>query len=106
MAPVFDRYLTGLRSSEVYRAEIIPRAEEAHRLYLARYREMGAAYPQVLIAQRTLFAMSDEYLENLEDAWRAALQLQGFLVGEGLDAPGRAGEEMDAGGRMRAGGER
>jgi cobalt-zinc-cadmium efflux system outer membrane protein len=105
-ATVFERYLTALRASEVYRGEIIPSAEEAYRLYLARYREMGAAYPQVLIAQRTLFEMSEEYLRSLEDAWRAALQLQGFLVGEGLEMPGRVGEEMETRMPIMRGGER
>lgn len=106
LVKVFDEYLTALRASEVYRDEVVPRAEEAYRLYLTRYREMGAAYPQVLIAQRTLFEMTAEYLDNLEEAWRAALQLQGFLVGEGLEAPGRAGEQMETGTRMIRGGER
>lgn len=106
LAVVFDEYLTALRASEVYRDEVVPRAEEAYRLYLARYREMGAAFPQVLVAQRTLFQMSAEYLDNLEEAWRAALRLQGFLVGEGLEAPGRAGDDMGMGTRMSRGGER
>jgi cobalt-zinc-cadmium efflux system outer membrane protein len=105
-ATVFDEYLTALREAEVYRDEIVPMAEEAYRLYLARYREMAAAYPQVLIAQRTLFEMTTEYFESLEDAWRAALRLQGFLVGDGLEAPARAGGGMDTGNRMTSGGER
>ena len=88
----FATYLTSLRASETYRAEILPRAEEAYRLYLTRYRQMAAAYPQVLVAQRTLFEMSTEYLESLNEAWRAAMRLQGFLAGEGLDAPARSGE--------------
>jgi len=91
-AAQFANYLTALRASEVYRAEILPRAEEAYRLYLSRYREMAAAYPQVLVAQRTFFEMSNEYLESLNEAWRAALQLQGFLAGDGLDAPAGTGE--------------
>lgn len=105
-AMMFDGYLTALREVEVYRDEIVPMAEEAYRLYLARYREMAAAYPQVLIAQRTLFDMTTEYFESLDDAWRAALRLQGFLVGEGLEAPARAGEGMETGRRMMTGGER
>lgn len=92
LAAVFEEYLTALRSSEVYRSDIIPRAEEAYRLYLARYREMAAAYPQVLIAQRTLFQMNEEYLSAVEGTWRAGLQLQGFLLTDALDAPGRPGE--------------
>jgi outer membrane protein, heavy metal efflux system len=89
----FADYLTALRAAEAYRSEILPRAEEAYRLYLSRYREMAAAYPQVLVAQRTFFEMSTAYLESLNEAWRAALQLQGFLAGDGLDAPAIAGAE-------------
>jgi len=101
----FASYLTALRASESYRSEILPRAEEAYRLYLTRYREMAAAYPQVLVAQRTLFEMSNEYLESLNEAWRAALRLQGLLAGDGLEAPAAAveGGEMPGIGR---GGER
>ena len=86
-AAEFSTYLTALRASESYREEILPQAEEAHRLYLTRYREMAAAYPQVLVAQRTLFEMSADYLESLEGAWRSALRIQGYLAGEGLQAP-------------------
>jgi len=101
----FANYLTALRASEAYRSEILPRAEEAYRLYLSRYREMAAAYPQVLVAQRTLFEMSNEYLENLNEAWHAALRLQGLLAGEGLDAPASAGEASETA-SMGSGGER
>jgi cobalt-zinc-cadmium efflux system outer membrane protein len=89
-ASQFATYLTGLRDAEAYRSEILPRAEEAYRLYLSRYREMAAAYPQ-----RTFFEMSTEYLESLNEAWRAALQLQGFLAGDGLDAPAIAGADSE-----------
>lgn len=96
-ASQFANYLTALRASETYRTEILPRAEEAYRLYLTRYRQMAAAYPQVLVAQRTFFEMSNEYLGSLNEAWRAALQLQGFLAGDGLDAPATAGEAGETG---------
>ena len=88
MAGAFETYLTALRASEEYRQEIVPRAEEAYQLYLARYRDAAAAYPQVLIAQRTLLLMNTEYLDNVDNAWRAALRLQGLLAGDGLDLPG------------------
>jgi cobalt-zinc-cadmium efflux system outer membrane protein len=84
-AAEFATYLTSIRSAESFRADILPRAEQAYTLYLARYREMGAAYPQVLVAQRGMFEMAREYLDHLEEAWRSALRLQGLLVGDGLD---------------------
>ena len=74
-------------------AGVLPRAERAYTLYLARYREMAAAYPQVLIAQRTLFEMAREYLEHLEMGWQSALRLQGLLAGEGLEAPSIEGAD-------------
>lgn len=90
-AAAFEQYLTALRGAETYRTEILPRAEEAYRLYLTKYREMAAAYPQVLIAQRSLLQLSDEYLGTLDDAWRAALEVQGLLIADGLAAPSGVG---------------
>lgn len=103
-AAAFDEYLTALRTAEAYRDEIVPMAEDAYRLYLARYREMAAAYPQVLIAQRMLFEMTGGYFDSLEKAWRSALRLQGLLVGEGLEAPARSGDQTGADVRLTSGG--
>jgi cobalt-zinc-cadmium efflux system outer membrane protein len=100
MASEFATYLTAIRSAESFRADILPRAEQAYTLYLARYREMGAAYPQVLVAQRGLFEMAREYLDHLDDAWRSALRLQGLLAGEGLEAPDGSTEAVEASTRM------
>jgi cobalt-zinc-cadmium efflux system outer membrane protein len=98
-ASEFATYLTALRAAESFRVDILPRAEQAYTLYLARYREMGAAYPQVLVAQRGLFEMSREYLEHLEDAWRSALRLEGLLAGEGLEPPNGEGQVALSSGR-------
>ena len=92
-ADAFDEYLTSLRSAEAYRSEVLPRAQQSYQLYLARYHEMGAAYPQVLIAQRTLFQATDQYVDAAEAAWIAALQLQGQLLTGGLDATPRTRED-------------
>jgi cobalt-zinc-cadmium efflux system outer membrane protein len=92
LADVFDEYLTSLRSAEVFRSDIVPRADQAYQLHLARFREMAASYPQVLVAQRTLVQVNEDYLGKLDAAWRAAIQLQGFLLGDGLAAAGRPGE--------------
>lgn len=94
LASEFAAYLTALNDSDTYRTEILPRAEEAYRLCLTRYREMATAYPQVLIAQRTLFELSTRYLQSVEEGWQAALRIQGFLAGDGLQSPRGA----DAGG--------
>ena len=102
-ADVFDEYLTNLRNAETYKREIVPRAEESYRLYLARYGAMAAAYPQVLVAQRTLFQVTDEYINAAETAWNASLQLQGLLIEGGLEASPRVGETSAAGSTMPTG---
>ena len=94
-ALAFEEYLSAIRMAETYQRDVIPRAEQAYQLYLARYQEMGAAYPQVLIAQRELFGVSDRYVISLERVWRAAVQIQGFLLTGGLDAPPAPGELIE-----------
>ena len=98
LASIFDEYLTALRSTEIYRDRVLPKAEQSYQLYVARYRQMAAAYPQVLVAQRTLFQMTEQYFQSLETAWRASLRIRGFLLDEdGLGIPMRPGEmEVDA----------
>jgi outer membrane protein, heavy metal efflux system len=90
LAATFERYVNASRMAEAYRVEVLPRAEEAHRLYLSKYREMAAAYPQVLIARRTLTQANDRYLDALEEAWRASVEIDGLLLSDGLAGRGRA----------------
>lgn len=92
LSGVFEAYLTSLRRVDEYGREILPRAEQAYRLYLAKFQQMAAAYPQVLIAQRTLFQTSERYLSALEQANVAAVQIQGLLLVDGLDVPPVPGE--------------
>jgi cobalt-zinc-cadmium efflux system outer membrane protein len=82
----FDRYQSSRRIVETYKKEVIPRAEEAYQLYLAKFQEMAAAYPQVLIAQRAALQAGVEYIGALENFWRAVIPLRGYLLMDGLDA--------------------
>lgn len=91
-APFFQSYITARSTVERYRTQMIPRASKAYELYLAKYKQMGAAYPQVLIAQRTLFQLQTDYIGALESLWMNALALKGFLLTDGLEAPARPGE--------------
>jgi hypothetical protein len=45
---------------------MIPRAEKSYRLYLQEYNNMQGAYPQALIAQRTLIPLRTDYITALE----------------------------------------
>jgi cobalt-zinc-cadmium efflux system outer membrane protein len=98
----FQEYQDARQMTEIYRNEMIPRAEQSYQLYLTRYREMGAAYPQVQMAQRALFQLHDRYVSALESLWRAAIQIQGFLLAEDSSMPMAAGTAMP--GTMGAGG--
>ncbi len=87
LAEAFNRYLNSLGVASRYNREVLPRAQRAYEMYLAKFRQMAAAYPQVLIAQRTLFQARAEYVEALVELWRNVAQLRGMLLTGGLDAP-------------------
>jgi len=70
-----------------YEREILPRAQQSVDLYRKGFQQMAAAYPQVLIAQRTLSQSRAEYTQALVELWRTASLLEGMLLSGGLDAP-------------------
>jgi cobalt-zinc-cadmium efflux system outer membrane protein len=84
---MFQNYLTSKAAVDLYRKQMIPQAEQAYKLYLNRYNNMAAAYPQVLITQRTLFQLQTDYIASLESLWVNTVALKGFLLTDGLEAP-------------------
>ena len=89
-APLVQSYLSAKYEADRYRTELIPRAATAYRLYLKKYRQMAAAYPQVLVSQRTLFQLQENYITALNDVWRNAISLQNMMLAGGLHAPASA----------------
>ena len=87
LAQAFRDYNNAADAVRRYREVILPRAERAYNLYLASFRQMAASYPQVLISQRTMFQVREQYLNTLVDLRQNAIQLEGFLLTGGLDAP-------------------
>lgn len=87
LAESYTAYLNALGVAARYRREILPRAQQAYDLYLAKFRQMAASYPQVLIAQRTLFQARTEYVGALVELWQNVAKLRGLLLVGGLDAP-------------------
>jgi outer membrane protein, heavy metal efflux system len=100
-AASFREYRNAQQLVERYRTHVVPRAREAYRTYLANFRQMAAAYPQVLIAQRTLFQVEVEYARALIQLRESAVGLRGFLLDGGLDSISRPGEGTE-GIRLRA----
>jgi outer membrane protein, heavy metal efflux system len=97
MASSFREYRSARTTAEKYRTQVIPRARQAYEMYLANFRQMAASYPQVLIAQRTLFQVEVEYARALVELKRTGAGLRGFLLEGGLDAVGRPGEGSERG---------
>ncbi|MEP7274175.1 MAG: TolC family protein [Acidobacteriota bacterium] len=87
-AASFRTYLNALRVATQYEKQIIPQAQSAYDLYRTNFRQMAAAYPQVLIAQRTLFQVRVEYVRAMVNTWQSAVLLRGYLATGALDAPG------------------
>src|SRR5262249_13870594 len=81
--------------------ENLPDAKEAYELYLDSFRKRRAAWPQVLVAQRTYFQISVEYTQALEELRRAEVAILGLLLVDGLDepqiAPTDAGKNQSSG---------
>ena len=90
MARVYNEYQDASLTADRYRTQMIPRAQQAYDLYLNNFRQMAAAYPQVLIAQRNLFQLQQDYITALVNTWQSAVQIQGLLLEGGLEAPGVA----------------
>jgi cobalt-zinc-cadmium efflux system outer membrane protein len=87
LATALRAYEDAREEAERYRQEILPRAQQSVSLYSKGFQQMAAAYPQVLIAQRSLAQARVEYTQALVDLWRGAALLDGMLLGGGLDAP-------------------
>ena len=87
VANLFRDYESGRDTVRQYKTEMLPRAEEAYRLYQANYQNMAAAYPQALISQRTLFQLEVDYVQSLGSVWRSSLAIRGFGLMDGLSMP-------------------
>jgi outer membrane protein, heavy metal efflux system len=91
-APILQSYESSRAIADRYKTRTLPNARKAYELYLNKYHEGAAAYPQVLIAQRTLFHLEANYIGTLENVWINAATLQGLLLTDGLDLPSAPGD--------------
>ncbi|MGH8324990.1 MAG: TolC family protein, partial [Steroidobacteraceae bacterium] len=84
---LFGDYAIARATAGTYESQLLPRARKAYDLYRHNYQSMAAAYPQVLIAQRTLFQLEAGYIQALDRVWQTALSIQGFALTDGLAEP-------------------
>jgi cobalt-zinc-cadmium efflux system outer membrane protein len=87
LAGLFREYDSARVTVRQYKTEMLPRAQQAYKLYQTNYQNMAAAYPQVLISQRTLFQLEADYIQALENAWQSSLAIRGFGLMDGLSGP-------------------
>jgi cobalt-zinc-cadmium efflux system outer membrane protein len=90
-ARVVLNYTYSQTAVDRYKNQMLPRAQKAYDLYVKKYGEMAAAYPQVLIAQRTLVQLEVSYVNALESLATSSLELQSFMLTDGLEAPSQPG---------------
>jgi cobalt-zinc-cadmium efflux system outer membrane protein len=87
LARAYARYRIARAVAETYRKDNLPDARKAYELYLEGFRARRAAWPQVLVAQRTYFQISVDYVRALDDLRRTEVAICGLLLVDGLDEP-------------------
>src|SRR5712692_3717053 len=90
-ASVVQNYTFSQAAVDRYKNQMIPRAQKAYEMYTKKYQEMAAAYPQVLIAQRTLIQLEVSYIMALENFATSSLSLESYMLTDGLEAPSQPG---------------
>jgi outer membrane protein, heavy metal efflux system len=86
-APLVEQYNIAAAQSSRYKSDLLPRAQRAYELYRDRYRQMAAAYPQVLVSQRTLFQLQLAYIQSLGELWQSSARLRHFTLNGALASP-------------------
>jgi cobalt-zinc-cadmium efflux system outer membrane protein len=90
-ASVVQSYTFSQTAVDRYKNQMIPTAQKAYEMYAKKYQEMASAYPQVLIAQRTLMQLEVSYITALETFATSSVSLQSYLLTDGLEAPSQPG---------------
>jgi outer membrane protein, heavy metal efflux system len=88
LASAFREYQDSLAAIDRYKTQMIPSAQRAYDMYLNSFRQMAAAYPQVVITQRNLFQLQEDYVTTLVSAWQRAVEIQALLITAGAEASG------------------
>jgi outer membrane protein, heavy metal efflux system len=83
-APIIEQHNIAAAQTFRYKSDLLPRAQRAYDLYRDRYRQMAAAYPQVLVSERTLFQLQLAYVQSLGELWQSAAQLRHFTLSGAL----------------------
>ncbi len=86
-ATVVEEYQAARTTVERYRDEILPHTRSLYEMQLNAWGRMALSYPQVLLAEQSLFTAQAEYLDALQHLRTNAVTLSGFLLSDGLASP-------------------
>ena len=87
LAEAFEQYANARHQVETYTQKILPNAQASLDLIAGGYREGEFGYLTLLTAQRTFFDVNLSYLANLKELWARSVELEGMLLGGGLEGP-------------------
>ena len=80
VAAAYQTYAAARERAELYRKELLPRAEETYKLSLAAFKGGQFEYLRVIQAQRAVAEARLELNRSLGEAWRSAAELSGLLL--------------------------
>lgn len=86
-AQSFADYAAAIDELTIQRDEVLPKSRQAYESYLEAFQNRRAAWPQVLVAQREFFQLSDHYIQRLLTARQAEADIGSFFLGDGLEQP-------------------
>jgi cobalt-zinc-cadmium efflux system outer membrane protein len=87
-----EQYQAARITVERYQTEILPRLQRLYEMQRKAWGRMALSYPQVLLVQQNLFTAEAQYIHALRDLKTSAVALSGFLLTDGLAAPGGSAE--------------
>lgn len=68
-ASAWADYAGAVARARSLQEDVLPRAEEAYRLYLENFQQMASPYPQVLMARERVIRTREAISDALEQAW-------------------------------------
>ena len=96
LAEAYRRYSIARNQVEVYRDDILPKAEQNLELATAAYGAGAFDFLRVLTARQTMFETRVEYVASLTNLQQSLVELEGLLLTGGLGDPSQ--DEVNAGG--------
>ena len=79
-AAVYKTYQDASVTATRLQDAMLPKARKAFEMYQTNFSEMAAPHAQVLLTQRSLGELEEQYTNALLAGWRSAVQIDGLLA--------------------------